>query len=335
MANTPDHNSASRSEHGVPPHESLELPPDAATAVPSAGGVGLLLIVTLIWGTTFVATKSLVGGTTPAMSPGGVTFWRFLIAAVCFLPFVLVRPWPRGLWRVGLELSFWLWAGYATQAIGLKYTSVSKSAFVTSLNVVFVPVLTVLAGRRVGWIVWLMVGVALAGAGLLSYDGSDPNIGDLWTLGCAITYAVYIVRLERYANRFPAGSLTMVQLLGVTAFSLPWMAGEATIGGFGWGRWTPSVVLAIVYMGVIATLVTTWLQALGQRTVPGTHASLLYMTEPVFASAIAILFFDEQLGGKGWMGAGLILLAAIVSQVGPMWLRRITNRRVKSSPATD
>lgn len=313
-------------------HETLASPSlplaelaaaDPSTRPPSyAIGVGLLLIVTLIWGTTFVATKDLVGGPTPALSPSAATFWRFVIATACFAPFALRRRFTPALWIVGAELSFWLWAGYATQAIGLKYTTVSKSAFVTSLNVVVVPVLTVMAGRRVGWIVWSMVVLAMAGAGVLCYDGSDPNIGDLWTLGCAITYAMYIFRLERFAGRFNSTELTFVQLLGVTAFSLPWMAGEATIGGAGWGNWSVPTVLKLLYLGTIATLVTTWLQTIGQRSVPGTHASLLYMTEPVFASAIAIAFFGEQLGLRGWVGGALIVAAAAGSQLLPLVLSK-------------
>ncbi len=310
--------------------QTLLNPPLVEPVAPSSSyvsGVGLLLVVTLIWGTTFVATKDLVGGASPTLSPSAATFWRFAVATVCFTPFVLRRRLNPLLWLVGAELSFWLWAGYATQAIGLKYTTVSKSAFVTSLNVVVVPVLTVLAGRRVGWIIWSMVVLAMAGAGVLCYDGSDPNIGDLWTLGCAVTYAMYIFRLERFAGRFNATDLTFVQLLGVAAFSLPWMAGEATIGGAGWGNWSGPTVLKIVYLGVIATLLTTWLQTLGQRTVPGTHASLLYMTEPVFAAGIAIAFFGEQLGVRGWVGGALILAAAAGSQLLPLVFSRGRGKR--------
>ncbi|MDB5298262.1 MAG: putative permease, superfamily [Phycisphaerales bacterium] len=312
---------------------SLSLPPAGPAPVSRAVGVAILLVVTFVWGTTFVATRSLVTGEAPALAPGAATFWRFAVASVAILPFVRIRPgrtglpgsgptFPSGVWRAGAELSFWLWAGYATQAVGLQYTTVSRSAFVTSLNVVFVPLLTAVAGRRVGAVVWVAAGLALGGAGLLSYDGSPPNAGDAWTLACAAAFAAYIVRLERFAVRFPTIPLTAVQLWGVTAMSLPWMAAEATAGGAGWGRWTVGVAVAIAYMGVVATLATTWLQAVGQRVVPGTHASLLYTTEPVFASAIAIAWFGDHLGATGWAGAGLILVAAAGSQAVPMWRGR-------------
>src|SRR5688572_21802048 len=161
-----------------------------------AFSIAILLAVTLIWGTTFVATRWLVAGDKPALSAGALVFWRFMIAALLFTPALLGRRREPGLWRAGLELSFWLWCGFATQAIGMVYTTASRSAFVTSLNVVFVPVLTALAGRRVGWVIWAAAVAALGGAALLSYDGSTPNRGDVWTLGCALAYAIYIFRLE-------------------------------------------------------------------------------------------------------------------------------------------
>jgi drug/metabolite transporter (DMT)-like permease len=294
-----------------------------------AAGVGILLIVAFIWGTTFVAMKQLVTGSESLLKPGAVTFWRFAIAALVFAPALLRRRLPRELWIVGFELSLWLWAGYATQAIGIQYTTISRSAFVTSLNVVFVPMLAALAGHRVGGLVWSMVALALAGAALLSYDGGDPNVGDLWTLGCAMTYAVYIIRLERHSKRFDSLPLTAVQLLGVAMLSLPWMAFEA--GNSSPVTWPAEVIATVLYLGLVATLLTIWLQAVGQKAVPATHASLLYTMEPVFASGIALLFFNDRLGLKGWSGALLLLTAAFASQAVPLWVER--NRRAKADAA--
>jgi drug/metabolite transporter (DMT)-like permease len=299
--------------------------PDVVAALPlhrpspvAAGG--LLLGVTTIWGTTFVATRLIVAGDSPALAPGTLIFWRFMIAALLLTPALLSSSRERGLWRAGLELSFWLWAGYATQAIGLVYTTASRSAFVTSLNVIFVPIFIAMTGKRVSWIIWAAAATALGGAALLSYDGGSPNVGDLWTLGCAVTYAVYIIRLEHFAGRFRSKPLTAVQLWGVAALSGIWAGGEIAAGA-GWGEWSLPTIADVVYLGTIATALTTWLQAIGQRGIPGTHASLLYTTEPVFASVFAYMVFGERLGDQGMIGAGLILLAAVASQVMPLWKR--------------
>jgi drug/metabolite transporter (DMT)-like permease len=279
-------------------------------AVGQAGrlrGAALLSLVTLVWGTTFVVIRALVADRADPLPPGVLTLSRFAVATALFLPFC--RRDPR-LWAAGLELGFWLWCGYATQAIGLRHTTVGRSAFITVLHVVFVPAMTALAGRRVRSVVWLAAAMALGGTALLSYDGAPPNRGDAWTLLTAATYAVYIVRLERYADRLAPSPLTFVQLAVVTALSCGWVAAERPpVPAFTW-----PVLAAAAYLGVAATAVTTWLSAVGQKTVPGPQASLLYSLEPVWACAFAWLLFAERFGPSGWAGAGLILAAALLSQ---------------------
>lgn len=285
----------------------------------------------LIWGTTFITTAFLVQGNSPALPPSMATLGRFVVASLVFLPFAWPWTWPRKMLLPAAELSFWLWAGYATQAAGLQYTSVPRSAFVTALNVVFVPVFTAMAGRRVGAEVWVAVVLAIVGVGVMTFDpgdptlGASPNLGDWLTLGCALTYGFYIFRLERLANAFPSTALTAAQLVGVAALCVPWMLIESTVGQAGWGRWDAIVVVSLLYMGVVATLVTTWLQAMGQRWVPGTHASLLYTMEPVAASLCA-MFFGVSLTPRAIVGGSIILLAAGGSQV-PAVLRLRKSRR--------
>jgi len=93
-------------------------------------GLLALNLLTLIWGTTFVVVKGAVAEIPPSL----LVLLRFLVAGVFFLPLLLRLP--RGAWGPGLELAFWLLLGYASQAVGLLYTSASRSAFITALNVV-------------------------------------------------------------------------------------------------------------------------------------------------------------------------------------------------------
>jgi len=289
-----------------------------APADPARGrlwGVALLLIVTLIWGTTFILTRRLEIDRGSPLSPSVLIFLRFVVAALLCSPALFNGGRNWRLWLAGVELGFWLWCGYASQAVGLAETSVGRSAFITSLNVVFVPALAALGGRRVPPRVWAAAALALLGTGLLCNDG-HPNIGDAWTLVTAVTYAVYIIRLERYTSRFPSMPLTAVQLWVVALFSAGWVGADlhtAVVHVGGWAGlprlWSlPSVAWAqVFYLGIAATALTTWLQAIGQKTVPGPQASLLYTLEPVWAA----LFAWEGFGLAGWAGAGLILAAAI------------------------
>lgn len=260
-------------------------------------GLLALNLLTLLWGTTFVVVKGAVGEMTPSL----LVFLRFLLASLFFLPWAFRLP--KGVWGPGMELAFWLLLGYASQAIGLMHTSASRSAFITALNVVLVPLILGLVGRRLGG-VWLAALLAFLGVGFLSYDPRQPplNVGDLWTLLTALTYALYIVRLEVHAKAFPSLPLTAVQIFGTALLALPWALWEGV-------RWEGIPWGAVFYLGVVATALTTWLQTWGQRYVPAPQAAILYTMEPVWATLFAFAVLGERLGFLGGLGAFLVVLA--------------------------
>ena len=125
-------------------------------------------------------------------------------------------------------------------------------AFITSLNVVFVPVLAASGGRHVSPRVWVAAALALLGTALLCNDGVRPNAGDVWTLVTAGTYAVYIIRLERFTARFPSMPLTATQLWAVAVLSAVWAGADI---GFrsgheaGWGGAAAAGFFACSNMG--------------------------------------------------------------------------------------
>ncbi|MDM7324695.1 MAG: DMT family transporter [Thermus sp.] len=262
-------------------------------------GLFALNLLTFLWGTTFVVVKGAVG----EMAPSLLVFLRFLLASLFFLPWA--GRLPRGVWGPGMELAFWLLLGYASQAIGLMYTTASRSAFITALNVVLVPLILGLAGRSLGG-VWVAALLAFLGVGFLSYDPRQPplNAGDFWTLLTALTYALYIVRLEVHAKTFPALPLTAVQVFGTALLAFPWALWEGfRLEGVPWG--------AVLYLGVAATALTTWLQTWGQRYVPAPQAAILYTLEPVWATLFAFILLGERLGLLGVLGASLVILATL------------------------
>jgi drug/metabolite transporter (DMT)-like permease len=297
------------------------LPPGAASTGARLGGVLLLSFLTVLWGTTFALTRGLETDPAAPLSPGALITLRFLLAALVCSPGLLLGraegPAAGSRWRlcrVGVELGFWLWCGYATQTIGLTTTTSGRSAFITSLNVVFVPAFVAPWGRRVGWRVWVAAAMALAGTAFLCNDNGQPNRGDGWTLLCAAAWAVYILRLERYAHQFPSVALTAVQLWTVAVLSAAWLALGPGSPLAQVAHLTKISFAEIAYLGVVTTALTTWLQTVGQRTVPGPQASLLYTMEPVWASLFAWLIAGEAFGPAGWAGAALILAAAVGSQ---------------------
>lgn len=264
----------------------------------------LLLALTAIWGSTFVVIKQTA---IDAFAPSLLNLVRFSMAAVIFSPFL---RGGKELWRDGLELAFWLFAGYATQAVGLQYTTVTRSAFITSLPVILVPLMTSMLGRRVRPLIWVAAVGSLIGVAFLSYDNAPPNIGDLWTLGTALTYALFILRLETLSHRHPPAKLTAVMLVGVALLCGGWVAAERpAANSIPWK--------ALIYLGLLATAVSTWLQTIVQRHIPATTVAIIYMLEPVWASLFAWMIFHDRLGPRGWIGCSLILLASLLTQYRP------------------
>lgn len=280
-------------------------------------GLLLLVLVTCLWGSTFAVVKEL-GETLP---PAVLIAWRFLIATLALLPaLALTRRTGGGgttpgrpLWRDGLILGAWLIGGYGTQTIALQTTGANRAAFFTALSVVLVPLWLTLAVRRpLPLPLWLALPLAVAGLALLSWEGGALVVGDAWALACAVTYAGFIVALERTATRHEALRFTFAQLGAVTGLAWVW-AGLAAPGEL----WPPASAWGpLLYLGVAATAVTTLLQTVGQRAVSAAEASLIYALEPVTAALFSFLLIGERIGGRGALGGLLVVGATLLSQRG-------------------
>jgi len=283
-------------------------------------GILLLVLVTGIWGSTFAVVKTL----TETLEPQVLIAWRFLIGTLATLPLLLLwkqpapsdaqpgspAPAPRSLWKDGLLVGAWLIVGYGTQTIALQTTSANRAAFITALSVVLVPLWQALVARRpLGASLWAAAALAVVGLGLLSWEGGALVIGDAWALGCAVSYAGFILTLERTARHHAALPFTLMQLASVTVLAWLW----ALLSGA--ALWPPAAQWSgLLYLGIIATTVTTLLQTVGQRWVNAAEASIIYALEPVTASFFSFVLIGERVGLRGLSGGALVVLATLLSQ---------------------
>lgn len=281
-------------------------------------GIALLIVVTCIWGSTFAIVKTL--GET--LAPQVLIAWRFSIGTLATLPLLLfwrrlgLAPSAnsptsqRSLWKDGLLVGAWLIAGYGTQTIALQTTSANRAAFITALSVVLVPLWQAIALRRpLSIFLWSAVALAVTGLALLSWEGGALVAGDLWALGCAVSYAGFILTLERTAQHHAALPFTLIQLASVTALAWLWVllsGAELLPPGAQWG--------GLLYLGIAATSLTTLLQTTGQRWVSAAEASLIYALEPVTASLFSFVLIGERVGLRGLLGGGLVVVATVLSQ---------------------
>ena len=273
-----------------------------------------LLLVTVVWGATFpvlkIATAQLSGIETSAL--------RFLLAALCMLPWALRAP--RRAWLDGAVLGALVLFSYVAQAYGLQFISSNRSAFLTSLNVLMVPLLGVLFGNGLSArMVWAAV-LACAGIGLMSWDGGGDWMADAATVAGAAGYALYVIVLSARAGRHEARNLAATQIVWMAVLGCLWMLLDA------WGtdrlqtlesRLNAEILWGLAYLGVVATAAMLFLQARAQRHVSADKAALIYAMEPVFAALFAWMWLSEGLSLRAAIGAAVVVFAVVWSEWKP------------------
>jgi drug/metabolite transporter (DMT)-like permease len=275
-----------------------------------------LLLLTLVWGTTFTLVKRVLdAGTSPAV----FLALRFgLATAVIGALWLWRRPRPTpGLLRDGSLLGLAMFAGFALQTFGLRYTTPSRSGFITGLAVVIVPLIAkFLQGRRVGGPAWAGVAFAVVGLFMLTRPfGGDATalvqLGDLLTLGCAFAYAFQIIWTSEFSPRHSLVSLTLVQI-GVT------FAGTLLLALLEPRSLVPSRELAgtVLFTGLVMTVGAFFVMNWAQRHTTAVRAAIIYALEPPAAAVFSNLVTGEVLPPLGIAGGALILLGIVVAEVG-------------------
>ena len=281
-------------------------------------GLLALLVVTLVWGTTFPAMK-LLSALLDALQ---IIWLRFAIALLVLAP--LWRGMRRSELRWGLLLGGLLFLAFWLQVEGLGRTTSNRNAFVTGLNVLVVPLLAMLAlGRRYGWRLWAACAMACAGMVLMFHEDEPWNLGDSLTLASTVFYALYILALEESTRRNLLQPLRPTRMAAVQA-SVMLAAASALLlvrgGAWPWQRLPQldaAAWIALVYLGLLASVVVVTLQAWGQQRVDAMRSAIVFGLEPVFAALTAWVLLGERLGLAGLAGAALIVGALVSSPLQP------------------
>jgi drug/metabolite transporter (DMT)-like permease len=278
-----------------------------------------LVVVTAVWGVTFVQVKDAVA-IYPLFAFLAV---RFAIATLTLAPIAARRLRGVG-WRAGTLLGLLLAVGYALQTAGLERTTVSSAGFITGLYVVFTPLFAFALFRiRSGRWIWVGVGLALLGLGLLSGVGVGDPLGDGLVLGGSAVYSLQIALMERYAPRYDPVAFTFVEMLAAFAgFAVIALALGQIEMPRGWVVWGALLVTG-VFASALGFLVQTW----AQRRLSAARTALLFAMEPVWTAIFGYWLAGDRLGAIGWAGAALIMAGIVVAEpAAAETLRRLLRR---------
>jgi drug/metabolite transporter (DMT)-like permease len=266
-----------------------------------------LVVVTAIWGVTFVQVKDAVA-IYPVLA---FLALRFAIAsATLAVPGAArVRSLGRRGIAAGTFAGLLLAAGYVLQTIGLERTSVSSAGFVTGMYVVLTPLLALAVFRiRIGAAAWTGVVLATLGLGMLAgIHGGSPS-GDLLVLGGAAVYSLQIVLLERFAPLYDALAFTLVEMLA--AFAVLLLAAIPTLavphGATVWG----ALLVTGIFASALGFLVQTWVQ----KRASATRTALVFALEPVWAAIFGFALAGDRLGALGFGGCAVIMAGIVLAE---------------------
>ena len=270
-------------------------------------GLWALLLVTAVWGTTFPAMKLL----SAQLDAVQIIWLRFSIALLVLGP--LWRGMRGAEWRWGALLGALLFIAFWLQIEGLGRTSSNRNAFVTGLNVLVVPLLAMLVlGRRYGWRLWAACGMALVGMVVMFHADAPWNLGDTLTLASTVLYATYILALERCAHRSSAHPLRATRMAAAQAAVMCAASLALLLARPGGMEWTHQLSAlgtpawtALLYLGLLASVVVVTLQAWGQQRVDAMRSAIVFGLEPVFAALTAWALLGERMGPTAIAGAAL------------------------------
>ena len=293
----------------------------------------LMITTVAIWGSTFVLIKNALADATPA----AFNLLRMSLAFV-LLGVAYHRAWRtirRSQIAAGALVGLFLAAGYQFQTIGLVRTTPSKSAFITGLVVVLVPLFSIApalrppGARSPRWNAFLGAALAFLGILLLTAppaatapnsnlaallpDFSSINLGDILTFGCSIAFAFHCVVLGHVSPRISFQPLAILQVGFCALFmaiSLPFIEHPNV-------HFTPRLITALLIAAALATAAAFSIQSWAQSILPTTHTALILTLEPVFAWITSFLVTGERLGMIPAIGALLILAGIALTELVP------------------
>ena len=291
----------------------------------------VLLLVALIWGSAFAVQKI----ATQYFDQFTFNGLRFILGGLILFPFSKFNPYHKT-YRVNADLNqaskkpilypgldrksviFILLAGLllfgaaGLQQAGLETTTAGNAGFITTLYVVFVPVILVIFWReKIHWLSWVCAGIAIIGSLLLSTGGTLRLApGDALEMVGALFWALQLILVSRAVKHMDVITFSVGQYLAAgLLFILISLWLQMPYDGLAEGWWT------ILYIGLLSTAVGYTLQVFGQKYAPATDATILLSMEAVFAALTGFIFLGETMILVQLIGCGLILFAVLVTQV--------------------
>lgn len=270
----------------------------------------LLIATTFIWGFAFLAVQdSFAHG----WHPFTIIFTRAFLGGLVCLPFCFRKKWWKNkqLWRDAILCGVTYFLGFAFQSYGQLYSSIANAAFLTTLNVIFVPlILWAFLRKKPVNKVFVAVLFSLTGTAILSFQGSISfNRSDLYLVLCALAFALQIIFAKKAAHHHQPFATTAIQL-----FTMSLLGGigmlvtkQMAFPTQGWG--------GMLYVGILATGLVGIFQMVAQRYVSESTTSIIFSFEAAVAAFAAVAFAYQVFSWRILVGGLCMIVAVLIVEV--------------------
>ena len=276
-----------------------------------------LLLAAFIWGITFVAQLAGMDN----IGPFTYGFARYVVGVMAiFVIWYGFRGKRRDAkehgeyysgWKAGMGAGVIMFVASAFQQCALQYTTAGKTAFITCLYIIFVPIISVVIGKILKLENWIGALAALVGLYCLSIKGDfDLNYGDVLAFICSIFWSLHIMYIDRFADKkdnidISASQLVVCAVLnGVAAFAMESVVWQHIVDA-----WFP-----IVFAGVMSSGIAFTLQIVGQKYAEPAHAAIIMSLESVFGAVGGWFVLNEQMSHIEVFGCMMMLMGMLITQ---------------------
>lgn len=284
-----------------------------------------LLLAAVIWGSAFIFQKMGMDH----IGPFTFGIFRFILGSLALLPVILVlgginnckppaerkeiTPWGDRTLLVGsLLCGFANFVAGSLQQIGIVYTTAGKAGFITSMDIVIVPIFMLFLRQKVSRFTWLGIATAIIGLWLLCItEGFTVSKGDTYVMCCAVAYSFQILLIDHYAERVDVLKLSFMQFFFAGVLSIPAAVLTETIE-------IQAIIDCagpILYVAFLEVSVAFTLQVVGQKFTSPAIAAIIMSLEAVFAALCGALFLNETMTGRELTGCIIMFAAFIISQI--------------------
>jgi drug/metabolite transporter (DMT)-like permease len=278
----------------------------------------LLVAVAAIWGLAFVFQKTAMSHLGPLLFIAA----RSAVAAVALAPLAWREARsaevavPGQYLKITALAAAMFFLGAAFQQFGLVTATVTNSGFLTALYMIFVPIIgRCIDSKPLAWTVWPAVALSFAGTWLLSGGGLTAfAFGDVLVTLCAFFWAAHVVVTGEAAPYSRPITFTCIQfcLIGAAGIVGALVFESVSIDAL------RAALPQILFVGLLSSALTFTVFSMALKYTPPAEAAVIVSMESLFAALAGALMLGERLSLISWLGAGLIMLATLLVQLGPL-----------------